>query len=307
MAKINCSACEDLRQTDPNLIVNGFGDDECTSLMNDTGLVASSGNDDCTDLNNLNDCLVGNMEAEADMYEVCDWKTFMKQFIPNVWTTLKGIICAICGIWKNIHNINEQLATICPSIDNILALIRGNLPKIHDGYFTDNFKNNITVSIFPSGSPYTPSKEKLVPAFCADILQGSGCNASKNLGRYTLIEYYKDNIYPYGASFRIDNPIAEGTVIGIVPRSAVGVEDMSIERWRDLLANRHIWEWFVLNGDTLFYVETIGYVHINGVALNSEYAVYGEDNMVILAGPYVGNSRTGGVGSIGTKVHSYDA
>lgn len=105
MANQNCSACEDLRQTDPNLIVNGFTDTECTSLKNDTGLVASSGHNDCTDLNNLNDCLVGNMETELDAYDVCDWKEFMKKFIPNVWTTLKGIICAICGIWTNVHNL----------------------------------------------------------------------------------------------------------------------------------------------------------------------------------------------------------
>lgn len=105
MANYNCEACEDLRQTDPNLIVNGFGDDECASLQNDTGLVPSSGNDDCEDLNNLNDCLVGNMETEVEAYDVCDWKTFMKQFIPNVWTVLKGIICAICGLWTNVHNL----------------------------------------------------------------------------------------------------------------------------------------------------------------------------------------------------------
>ena len=105
MANISCSACEDLRQTDPNLIVNGIGDSECSSLANDTGLSPSAGHNDCTDLNNLNDCLIGNEEANVDAYEVCDWKKFMKQFIPNVWTTFKAIICAICGIWTNIHNL----------------------------------------------------------------------------------------------------------------------------------------------------------------------------------------------------------
>lgn len=105
MATMNCEACDELRQVDPNLIVNGLGDTECTSLGNDTGLSPSSGNNDCTDLNNLNDCLVGNMETEVEAYDVCDWKTFMKNFIPNVWTTFKAIICAICGIWTNIHNL----------------------------------------------------------------------------------------------------------------------------------------------------------------------------------------------------------
>lgn len=105
MAKTNCAACEDIRSTDPNLIVNGLGTTECTSLKNDTGLSPSSGHDDCTDLENLNDCFIGNMEQEVDAYEVCDWKNFMKNFIPNLWTTTKGIICAICGLWKNIHRL----------------------------------------------------------------------------------------------------------------------------------------------------------------------------------------------------------
>lgn len=105
MAELNCSACESLRQEAPNLIVNGFTDSMCTSLKNDTGLVSSSGHNDCTDLNNMNDCFVGNMATEVDSYDVCDWKSFMKKFIPNLWTTLKAIICSICGIWTNIHNL----------------------------------------------------------------------------------------------------------------------------------------------------------------------------------------------------------
>lgn len=123
MANYNCEACEDLRQTDPNMIVNGFGDEECASLQNDTGLVPSSGHNDCEDLNNLNDCLVGNMETEVEAYDVCDWKTFMKKFIPNVWTTIKGIICAICGIWTNIHNIWDKIAEILKNIDKLFCIL----------------------------------------------------------------------------------------------------------------------------------------------------------------------------------------
>lgn len=103
---ISCEACEEIRQNDPSFVVNGLGDTECASLQNNTGLSPSSGNDDCEDLNNLNDCLVGNMATEVDAYDVCDWKTFMKKFIPNVWTTLKGIICAICGLWKLAQRID---------------------------------------------------------------------------------------------------------------------------------------------------------------------------------------------------------
>lgn len=112
MAEINCEACEELRQEVPQLICNGFDDDMCASLQNDTGLEPTSGNNDCTDLNNLNDCLIGNQESEVELYEVCDWKTFMKQFIPNLWTMLKAIICAICGIWTNIHQLWQKVNCI---------------------------------------------------------------------------------------------------------------------------------------------------------------------------------------------------
>lgn len=112
MAELNCSACEDLRQTSAEFIVNGLTDDMCTSLGNDTGLNPSDDHNDCTDLNNLNDCLVGNMATEIDAYDVCDWKTFMKKYIPNVWTVTHAIICAICGIWTNIHSLWEKVNCI---------------------------------------------------------------------------------------------------------------------------------------------------------------------------------------------------
>lgn len=112
MATRNCEACESLRQDAPS-IVNGFDEEMCASLMNNTGLNPSSGNDNCEDLNNLVDCLIGNEEAEVDLYEVCDWKTFMKQFIGNIWTTLKGIVCAVCGMWSAISTLSESLESMC--------------------------------------------------------------------------------------------------------------------------------------------------------------------------------------------------
>lgn len=108
----NCSACDDLKETSPNFAVNGFTNSMCTSLKNNTGLVPSSGHDDCEDLNDLNDCLVGNMTREVDSYQSCDWKKFAKAFIPNLWTTLKAMICAICGLWTNVMCLNKKVALI---------------------------------------------------------------------------------------------------------------------------------------------------------------------------------------------------
>lgn len=122
MANYSCDACEELRQTSTNFVVNGITDTECASLANDTGLSPSSGNNDCTDLNNINDCLVGNMEEEVEAYDVCDWKEFMKKFIPNLWTTLKAIICAICGIWEYIHCFYDGFNNLVNAINsNALA------------------------------------------------------------------------------------------------------------------------------------------------------------------------------------------
>ena len=105
MADFNCSACEDIRQTAPDFVVNGLTDEACASLGNGTGLNPASDNDNCTDLHNINDCLIGNMENEVDSYDVCDWKEFMKMFIPNLWTTLKSLVCAVCGIWTHLRTL----------------------------------------------------------------------------------------------------------------------------------------------------------------------------------------------------------
>lgn len=143
MANKNCAACDDLRTNSPNLIVNGLGDTECSSLKNDTGLNPSSGHNDCTDLHNMNDCFIGNMEEEVDAYEVCDWKEFMKNFIQNLWTVLKGIICAICGIWTNIHNLWTKVNCVYNAIKNLVNAINDSTAnsKTFVRYYRDNTGN----------------------------------------------------------------------------------------------------------------------------------------------------------------------
>ena len=104
MAK-NCNACSELQEKAADFVVNGVTDDVCTSLKNNKGFNPSSGNDDCTDLNNANDCLIGNMEDEVDAYEVCDWKEYTKKLVYNAWTVLKAMICAICGLWTRVETL----------------------------------------------------------------------------------------------------------------------------------------------------------------------------------------------------------
>lgn len=139
MANINCEACDELRQEDPSLILNGFSDSECTSLKNDTGLVPSAGHNDCTDLNNMNDCMVGNMATEVSAYDVCDWKPFMQKFIPNLWTVLKAIICAICGIWTNIHNIWDEIARIWTKLNCVYNGIKNLINALNSSTMGTSF------------------------------------------------------------------------------------------------------------------------------------------------------------------------
>lgn len=96
-----CSACSDLQENSADFVVNGVTDSVCNSLKNDTGFNPDSGHTDCDDLNAANDCLVGNMEDEVSSYQACDWKDFMPTFIHNLWTVLKSMICAICGLWAH--------------------------------------------------------------------------------------------------------------------------------------------------------------------------------------------------------------
>lgn len=120
MSIYNCSACEELKETDPNLLVNGIGETECTSLKNDTGLVATDSHNDCEDLNNMNDCFIGNMATEIKAESECNWKSFVKRLIKNLYTFEKAIICVLCGLWENIHAIWDQITEIWSKINEMI-------------------------------------------------------------------------------------------------------------------------------------------------------------------------------------------
>lgn len=124
MAELNCDACQDIRNEVPELVVNGFDDDMCTSLQNDTGLKPSSGHNDCTDIDNLTECLIGNMGVEIERYDVCDWKDFMSRYIDNAYTVFKSIGCAICGLWTNVHDLWATIRSLCiTKTGNTISLV----------------------------------------------------------------------------------------------------------------------------------------------------------------------------------------
>ena len=132
---INCSACNDLRETAPEFVQNGVTDTVCTSLKNDTGFNPSNDRTDCDDLNDANDCLIGNMEDEIEAYDICDWKTFMKTLIPNIYNVIKAIICAICGLWCNFHALISALqntASFTPTQKYLRSSDAGSASYWHD-------------------------------------------------------------------------------------------------------------------------------------------------------------------------------
>lgn len=97
-----CGACEELRERDPNLIVNGFSEKNCDHMQVDEGLTGET--DDFEDLNTMNDCLIGIMDAESEVRDVCGWRDYIQNFIPNLWTMLKAMICAIGGLWTAVKS-----------------------------------------------------------------------------------------------------------------------------------------------------------------------------------------------------------
>ena len=119
MSELNCNSCTDLRSNSADFVSNGVTTAVCTSLKNDTGFNTSSGHNDCEDLDLANDCLIGNLEDELERYEICDWKDYMRQLVPNTHEVIKAMICSTCGIWTNIHSIWEEIAEIWEDIRRI--------------------------------------------------------------------------------------------------------------------------------------------------------------------------------------------
>lgn len=104
MAEEYCAPCVQLQEESSDFYENGVTESVCNSLGQNTGFNPESGNNDCEDLKLANDCLIlGNIE-ELPGYDVCEWKEFMEQYLPNQYNMNEAIICAICGLWSAIQN-----------------------------------------------------------------------------------------------------------------------------------------------------------------------------------------------------------
>ena len=119
---IECTVCDELVEIAPDLATyGGITDTMCNSLKNDTGLNPSLTvlHRDCEDFDKMNDCLIGRPDADLERYESCEWRKFMHKWIPNVHTMFKGLICAICGIWANIHSLWDTLNRALRRIEDL--------------------------------------------------------------------------------------------------------------------------------------------------------------------------------------------
>lgn len=118
MSSQSCSACNDLREYAPEFVVNGVTDNVAENLIDNVGLSGAENHTDCGDLLDANDCLIANMRDELDSYDVCEWKDFMGEFIPNMYETLKAMIYSQCGQWSDIMCLTKKmdLVTFAPVV-----------------------------------------------------------------------------------------------------------------------------------------------------------------------------------------------
>lgn len=301
MSTINCDSCANLREYAPEFVQNGVTSRVSTSLKNNTGFNPSLSvlHKNCEDLNDANDCLIGRLPQALAGYDVCEWKEFMGALLPNQYEMLKALIASDCGQW-------DTLEPLCESIDNILGLIQGDKATTHAGLWLETFYDKLEITFNTASGPVVKDPHIYKPSLDADILKGAGCDTSKRLGRWQPSTHWTETPYPYTNTVSLTEAVSVGEVLGTVPRSAVPSSDMSISMWKRICRNGGTWPWYILNRDTVWYIQLRGYTVIDGVPINTDLEQYGEDTLVFLAHSFIGPSRTGGCTAIASgDIKSY--
>lgn len=113
MAEVSCEACEILEEQAISFLDNGVTTSIANRLKDDKGFSSSADvNTDCEALNNANDCLIYGMVDDLEKYDVCDIKTWLSRAWDNLYSVLKAMIMAICGLWSKVHCILSGLNTL---------------------------------------------------------------------------------------------------------------------------------------------------------------------------------------------------
>lgn len=135
MSRLACDACDNLRENAADFVNAGVTSAICDSLHDNTGLNPNLSplHQNEEDLHDANDCLIGTMDEQVEMYQACDWKEYMHKFVRNLYETLKAIICWLGGV-------QDRQNDICATVDALVDIgvedatdIYGTLTsKIHD-------------------------------------------------------------------------------------------------------------------------------------------------------------------------------
>ena len=171
MSEKSCSACNDIQAYAPEFAVNGVTDAVCSSLANNLGLNrnASPAHEDCEDLHDVNDCLIANMDDELEGFDVCEWKDFMHQYIPNNYETLKAMICSLCGVWCSLTKLVDELknaANFEPTQTYLRSSDAGSSAYWHDCQHEGTITFNNADATLNQGTFYAPGDGVAVVTFC---------------------------------------------------------------------------------------------------------------------------------------------
>lgn len=228
MSSKNCASCNELREVSPDFALNGVTDAIAENLEKDEGLTADDSRNNCDDLHDINDCLVGNMEDELDAYDVCEWKDFMKAFIPNLYDTLKAMIYSECGVLcdlKALFNglslkIGEEtdgdayavagkgvsflnaVGSNYGTSDLELTYIAGGLVRGAGSYrfYSDDFTDAAPCGNFDLGSTYRKSTSRKGNDFWGTVVSDGGGKVGKAFPREgeLICEFrIKNSAYPF--------------------------------------------------------------------------------------------------------------
>lgn len=250
MSDRSCTACNDLVEYAPVFAVKGVTEEACDSLASNTGLNPDLDpkHDDCDDLHDINDCLVGNMDDEVEAYDVCDWKDFMHEFIPNTYETLKAIICNDCGQWQKIEDM-------CKMIDHL-----NTPPVLSYGTRPNDTEANRRCGTIPTKNG-SPVLVKRANPYDPDSEQYANFNAVQNAGIYygkdqidsctaggdcVLYEWIMPNIYHYELGEQVDI----GDVLWYVSKTDLQAKSgFSDKLWHAFVVSTRTWsEIPVVNG-----------------------------------------------------------
>lgn len=106
-----------IQNGDKNFCFTEITDKICESLANDEGIhpSATNKNNDCDDLTSLNDLATGSLYNTLMTLNMCDvdaYKCWLDSLLSWQWNVDKAIICAICGIWKKIHEFEDIIFSV---------------------------------------------------------------------------------------------------------------------------------------------------------------------------------------------------